>query len=646
MRRANVLFLVMPLLVTSGAAAAATCSVPGQYPGIQAAVDDPACDPIIVAAGNFPAAVTVGRDVVIRGAGRGATRLGETVTIDNDAVVVLESLAIQFTSGAGVLLASKFATLKGDDIEISFNSGFGVDHAPLATDAVADLRNCLISDNQRGVDAQILRMDSCTVLLNRPAGGVFVGLGGVIRNSTIQANENTVTTGDGGGILFDGPGGTVLDVEDSLIFANVSNSGVAAGNTSDGGGIMNREGFLFVRRSIISGNVAGRWGGGIANSDTFGSNVEIHDSVIQQNFAFGGGGGVGGGDAMAIHNTTISANQALYNVDENANGLGVGGGIYQFQDRLVLVDSRVVGNQAKSQTGQVSLFDGGGVYVDTDRASEIRRVSVIGNVAADDGGGLWINSETTMVNLTIAENESGGDGGGIFGVFGAALAHVTIVDNRAAGDGGGIAGSATLNHGVIGHNEDTSASPDFRPDCSGSAVSTGYSLLRVGDGCPAFNGGVGNTVGSVASPAVLGLLRPAADNGGPVETVALDPRSPALDAGERGCESAVATDARGFSRAAQDGNGDGGGDGDLCDLGAFEAFTGCQAAPLVLRGFEFNDRERLVSETTIATAPNVTVGNDGEVVFIADEGVNLGPGFSVLGGGQLAVDVGGNVRCD
>lgn len=646
MRWAKALFPTLPLVAGSGAAAAATCGVPGQFATVQDAVDDPACNPILVAAGDFPGAVNVGRNLVIRGAGRSATRLGETVTIDNDAVVGLESLAIQFTSGAGVLLASKFATLKGDDIEISFNPGFGIDHAPLATDSVADVRNCLISDNQRGVDAQFLHMDNCTVLLNRPAGGILVGLRGVIRGSTIQANENTAPTGDGGGILFDGPGGTVLEVEDSTIIANISNSGAAAGNTSDGGGIMNREGFLFVRRSVISGNVAGRWGGGVANSDAFGSNVEIHDSVIEQNIAFGGGGGVGGGNAMEIFNTTVRANQALYDEDENANGLGVGGGIYQFQDRLVLEDSRVIDNQARSQTGQLALFDGGGVYVDTDRASRIVRSSVLGNVAADDGGGLWINSETTIVNVTIADNQAGGDGGGIFGAFGPVIAHATIVDNSAAGNGGGIAASASVNHTIIGHNQDTSAAPDFHPDCSGSTVSSGFSLLRIGDGCPAFNGGSGNDAGQVGSPINLGLLRPVSDNGGPVETVALEPRGPAVDAGDRACDVAVASDARGFSRADQDGNGDGGADGDRCDLGAYEIFTGCQAAPLVLRGFEFDQPETIVSETTLSTAPSVTIGGNGEVRFIAADGVELGSGFSVVEDGILDIEVGGNVSCD
>ena len=35
--------------------------------------------------------------------------------------------------------------------------------------------------------------------------GIQVGLGGAIRNSIIQANQNTALNGDGGGILFDGP---------------------------------------------------------------------------------------------------------------------------------------------------------------------------------------------------------------------------------------------------------------------------------------------------------------------------------------------------------------------------------------------------------------------------------------------------------
>jgi hypothetical protein len=176
-------------------------------------------------------------------------------------------------------------------------------------------------------------------------------------------------------------------------------------------------------------------------------------------------------------------------------------------------------------------------------------------------------------------------------------------------------------------------------------VSTGFSLLRIADGCPAFNSGSGNDSGSAGSPLSLGLIRPATDNGGPAETVALDPRSPAVDAGERECESVVPTDARGFSRAAQDGNLDGGSDGDRCDLGAYEIFSGCQSAPLLLQGFLFEGADSIATEAALSTAPTVMISDSGEVRLFAGDQVSFGTGFSVLDGGALEVNV-GSFTCD
>jgi len=69
------------------------------------------------------------------------------------------------------------------------------------------------------------------------------------------------------------------------------------------------------------------------------------------------------------------------------------------------------------------------------------------------------------------------------------------------------------------------------------------------------------------------LLEPLGDNGGPTQTHALKPNSPAIDAGNPACE---VTDQRGVIRPI-DGDGDGTA---LCDIGAFEA-AACTSADSV-----------------------------------------------------------------
>ena len=78
-----------------------------------------------------------------------------------------------------------------------------------------------------------------------------------------------------------------------------------------------------------------------------------------------------------------------------------------------------------------------------------------------------------------------------------------------------------------------------------------------------------NLTGALDLPNTDPRLAAPADNGGATMTMALLPNSPALDAGaDAACPM---TDQRGLSRIDRDGNGDGGNDGNWCDIGAYEA---------------------------------------------------------------------------
>ena len=155
------------------------------------------------------------------------------------------------------------------------------------------------------------------------------------------------------------------------------------------------------------------------------------------------------------------------------------------------------------------------------------------------GGGIYNIGTLTVTNSTISGNLSfgGAEGGGILNDHILTLVNCTI-SNNLAGLGGGICNgpSTTVNakNTIIATNF-ASTSPDFY----GSLTSQRYNLI-------------GNTAGTTITGDVTGnqtnvdpLLGPLQDNGGPTQTQAPLPNSPAID---KGSSSGATTDQRGFPR--------------------------------------------------------------------------------------------------
>src|SRR5215213_2729920 len=167
----------------------------------------------------------------------------------------------------------------------------------------------------------------------------------------------------------------------------------------------------------------------------------------------------------------------------------------------------------------------------------------VANGRADNAGGGILNLGTLEVNSsTISGNRAGTYNGGIGNASAGTLTvnNSTISGNSANNNGGGIGNgsTATLNNTIVANNEGG--------NCAGLPVTDdGGNLEWPGNDCG---------FALSADP----LLGPLADNGGPTQTHALQPDSPAIDAAVE-CPP-PATDQRGVSRPQ----------GAACDIGAFE----------------------------------------------------------------------------
>ena len=254
---------------------------------------------------------------------------------------------------------------------------------------------------------------------------------------------------------------------------------------------------------------------------------------------------------------------------------GPGGGIFS-TGMLTLVNSLVAGNttgNGLTASGFGEGGDGGGIYssgVLTLTSSLVNgNVTGTGPHAGGDGGGIYVSGTATLTNTTVSNNTTGEGGFGV-GVGGGIYANgltLTLTNSTITGNSSKAAnrhgvfdgpshGSISVGNTIIARNGPGTQS-DLTP-FSNTYTSRGHNIIGVVEGGDAvFIDGVnGDRVGTPAAP-FNPLLSALGDYGGPTQTFALLPGSPAIDAGSS--VGAPAQDQRGVSRVG------------AVDIGAFES---------------------------------------------------------------------------
>ena len=398
-------------------------------------------------------------------------------------------------------------------------------------------------------------------------------------------DDLTIVGSGAAGTIIDGGG---IDRVFHIASGTVTISGVtvqSGGNTGFGAGILN-QGTLTLTNSTVSDNSAEDHGGGIYNSGT----LTVINSMVSDNSGVLRGGGIynHNGGLLLVRNSTVIENTSeqgggIYNlggiatvtntfVNGNATTAYDGGGIHNTDGgTFYLNNSKIIGNLGRHAGGIYTdgtlimnnttvsgntayTFDGGGIFSNGDDGTlgttTLTNSTISGNSAEDNGGGLYnkLGSTLTLVNTTISGNTTNDrNGGGIYNDAGSTLTLVnsTISLNQASDVGGGIYndGIVEFKNTIIGDNVGT--------DCFGEFTSLGNNLISNNTGCSAAS-----VVGDQIN--VDPRLRPLQDNGGPTETHALRPDSPAIDAGND--SGAPPRDQRSVPRPQ----------GTASDIGAFE----------------------------------------------------------------------------
>lgn len=102
------------LALAGTASEAATCNVPSVYATIAAALADPTCDPIQVAAGTYTGNLAIARDVTLNGAGSASTTIAGWVAVSGAATdAVLNSLRVDATAASSSICDANGLDVRG-----------------------------------------------------------------------------------------------------------------------------------------------------------------------------------------------------------------------------------------------------------------------------------------------------------------------------------------------------------------------------------------------------------------------------------------------------------------------------------------------------------------------------------------------------
>jgi hypothetical protein len=291
----------------------------------------------------------------------------------------------------------------------------------------------------------------------------------------------------------------------------------------------------------VSGNKASR----VFEIEDGGSTALSGLSITGGN-ADSGGGLYDKGGTLSLSNCTVSGNAASKS----------GGGLYDKGGMLSLYDCTVSGNAANDSGG--GLYDNGGTPT-------LTQCTISGNSSGTGGGGLFNRiGQLVMTNCTVSGNSTSyGSGGGLLNSGTLELTNCTFSGNSAnSGLGGGLAilssgsyaGTPTLTNCTVSGN---SAGAGGGMYCGPSATATLINTIVAGQNAGGDISGYytddgHNLVG------VIPLLAPLANYGGPTDTMALLPGSPAIGGGGSG-SGIPGKDQRGVTR------------GSSIDIGAFQS---------------------------------------------------------------------------
>ncbi|HEV7475326.1 MAG TPA: choice-of-anchor Q domain-containing protein [Pyrinomonadaceae bacterium] len=603
---------------TACTAAANDCSLRG---AIIAANTNVSADPVVI---NLQPASTYNLTLA------NATQENAAATGDLDITTILHTVTIvgggssgpsaSIIDAAGLTsgnMHDRAFQITASGVTVTFQD-LAIRNAQAADDGTSGASTNPTSQNSTRAGGGILNGAGIDVNLVTVNGGGSVTLDNVAIDSCQilgkgddQVNQHRTLDAWGGGLASLGTTGNVIITGSTFTgnsalggdggnFNNGGGSGVRGGSIYFEGGTLNVDGSRIANSNATGGNGGNGPGnqqnggqGGIAQGGGayIGGTASINNSTFENCAAGGGNSGTGqngtnaGADAgggglyslgtVTVTNSTFDLNSATggdagdsfgpdcFGAHESGDGGAARGGAILAEAGSLIVNTATLANNSANggNGGDGGKTNGGGACAQTSHGA--------GGLAH---GGAITNTNAATVNInhgTISLNNAQAGNTGV-NQAGANLPPRLVAE----GTGGGIRvgpGGVTLENTIIAGNTaanglgDTTGAPTAGPNVDGAVMSNGHNLLGVATEATGFTG-TGDQTG--ANPMLAAL----ADNGGPTQTMALSPGSPAIDAG---VAAGATFDQRGLPRTVDDPGVPNAAGSDGTDIGAYEAPVIC-----------------------------------------------------------------------
>lgn len=451
-----VLSFVLSLL--PAIAGAATVSVPGDFPTIQAAIDGAADGSVVqIAAGHYAEKLTISyvtRTLTLRG------------DVADPSQVVVDASG---TTGAALSVVNCGSNVQIEGITVSGGSGSMTDGGGLfLANSDVVFRNCVFENNSTPHDGGagfiltsgglfrdcVFRNNSAT----RFGGGLMMNVRVTTAFERCQFTGNTAGNGDD----VEGWGGAVYSNDSTPTFIGCSFTGnhskYAAGGLAFVGHFTEPESSILLRDCEIGGNTAVQGRPDLPATD--GGGVHIEDNVrvvldrcrVHDNTSGNGGGLSSYRGTYEVNDSVIEDNHAVPVTPDVAGGYG--GGISATsvntsaparKPSVVTIRRSVIRNN-NAHVGGALLAQGDFLSFSSNRATLTIEDSLLsGNVASGRAGAAFLDrADTTITRTNVLLNSVTAlhdAWGGALGLIGGSVTTITdsaLCGNSAAELGGAI----------------------------------------------------------------------------------------------------------------------------------------------------------------------------------------------------------------